>query len=144
MLECTSRTTRICSSFFSTTLLSASRSGGDDLQQEVVFAGHRVAADDLLDRVDVAPELLDVLVRVPLEPDLHERLHVQAQRRRIDDRRVALDDAGLLQQLHAASARRVGQADLLRELDDVRRPSCCRAAEDRGVERSSVMVIFSK
>ena len=68
-----------------------------------------------------------------VEAHLHERLHLQAQRRRIDDRRIALDDAGLLQQLHAARARRIGKSDLLGQLHDRLAPVLLQGVEDRGV-----------
>ena len=68
-----------------------------------------------------------------VEPHLHERLHFQPERRRIDDRRVALDDARLLQQLHAPRARRIGKPDLLGQLHDRLAPVLLQGVEDRGV-----------
>ena len=68
-----------------------------------------------------------------VEPHLHERLHFQAQRRRIDDRGIALDDAGLLQQLHAPRAGRIGKPDLLGQFDDRLAAVLLQGIQDRGV-----------
>ena len=83
--------------------------------------------------VDGAAELLDVLVGMTGEADLHERLHLQAQAVGIDDGGVALNDAGLLHELDAPGAGRTRKADLLGQLDDGAPAVALQLIENGGV-----------
>jgi len=63
-------------------------------------------------------ELLDVLVGVPLEPHLYERLDGESETGRIDDRGVALDDPRLLELADPACAWRMSEAYGFRQVHD--------------------------
>ena len=69
----------------------------DDVQQEIHLARHGVAGQDLGPVDERAPEAFDDLVGVLLELDLHDGLDSLARALRVDDRRVALDEARSLE-----------------------------------------------
>ena len=62
-------------------------------------------------------ESLELGVRLVVEPDQAEGDDVEAQRRGIQERAIAADDAGLLEPPDTSQARRRRNADALRQLD---------------------------
>ena len=78
-------------------LLQMAHRPGGDLDDEAVVARHMVRLQDLGRDVDQVVERLVVAVRIP-EP--YEGQDRQAEPLRVDDRRVPLDDTGLLQPPH--------------------------------------------
>ena len=90
--------------------------GHVDMQQVIHVAGQRVAGDHFIPAVDVLDETLDRFRLVLAQLHTHESLQAQANRLRIDLRRVAGDDLVRFQPLQPAQARRWRQADPLGQL----------------------------
>ena len=78
----------------------------DDVQQEIHFARHGVAGEDLGPVDERAPKALDDFIGVLLELDLHDGLDGLARALGIDDGRIPLDEPRSLELPDAARARR--------------------------------------
>ena len=89
-------------------LLQVAHRARRDLDDEAVVARDVVRLQDLGRRRDQVVERLVVAVRIA-QP--HERQDRQAQALRVDDRRVPLDDARLLQPAHPFGDRARGHGD---------------------------------
>jgi hypothetical protein len=97
--------------------------GSDDPEEEVAVSRHQVALDDLRQLSDRLYEGIDRLLVLTREPDAHEERQPHSYLRRIEQRRVAFDDADLLEQPDAPQAGLRREADALRELDVLHAPA---------------------
>lgn len=91
-------------------VLEAGEVFGDAVEQEVAVAGDHPGLADHRPFAGRGGEGLEVGFRLVLEADHAEGDEVVAERGSVQHRRVALDDARLLQLAHAAKAGRGGNA----------------------------------
>ena len=90
--------------------------GDRHLDEIIVVPRHKVALQHLGYACELTAELLQHMFVMLLERDLDEDDIAEAQRRLIDDRRIAFDRAVCLKAPDARPARRWRKADLLRQL----------------------------
>ena len=104
-----------------------------DPQQGVAVAGSQIAFDDFRKLPDDLGEFLGLFRILGLEPDPGENRQADADPCAVQDRHIAVNDPGLLQQTHTPETGRGRKTDLRRKLIVLDPPVPLQGAEDAAV-----------